>query len=140
VKVEEAHKETQLALGGLSPQLQVLIGMEVKQKELEQRLQGTEERDDDWRQWINDTFNKAVKASKTNDYRTLRLETYEILEERAHCNLRVRLSNLKQRLSESGATKTKQNAASLLDVIEGDVKLKEIYSAIIKEFAVRYTA
>lgn len=97
-------------------------------------------RDDDWRDWINTTFNKVVMSSSTKDYQTLRSETYEILEERANCNLNTRLRNLKERLQETGATKTKVNQATKLDCIEADGRIKEIYTSIIKEFSIRYVS
>jgi hypothetical protein len=68
----------------------------------------------------------------------MRRETYEILEGRARCSLDARLANLRKRLSQAGATKTQINQTSRLDVIESDVRLKEIYTAILKELAMRY--
>jgi len=98
------------------------------------------ERDEDWRKWINSMFNKAVVHTSHKDYKALRIETYDILEERAACDLGRRLTNLKSRLSEAGATKTRINGTTKLDVIEADVKLKEIYTSIVKEMSVRYVA
>ena len=97
-------------------------------------------RDEDWRNWINQMFNRAVAKTKTKDYQVLRRETYEILEQRAHCRLDTRLANLKTRLEAAGATKTKLKETTKLDVIESEPRLKEIYTTIIKEMAVRFVA
>ena len=97
-------------------------------------------RDNDWRHWINQMFNKTVKASGTNDYQVFRTESYDILEYRAQCRLDIRLSNLRARLAEAGASKTKINNTSKLDVIESDCRLKEIYTSIIKEMAIQHTS
>ena len=98
------------------------------------------ERDDDWRSWINKMFNNAVMNSPDKDFRTIRSETYEMLDRRAGCDTGRRLENLKHRLRENGAAKSKMSSVTRLDVIETDIKLKEIYTAIVKELAVRYAA
>lgn len=52
----------------------------------------------------------------------------------------TRLRNLRDRLAAQGATKSKINAVTKIDVIESDPRLREIYSAIVREMAVAYTA
>lgn len=93
------------------------------------------QRDEDWRKSINTMMNKAAKNSGGN-YQELRAKSYQTLEERGHCLLNVRLSNLKQRLEETGATKTKLDKTTRMDVIELDPKLKEIYTTIVKELSI----
>ncbi|MFB9324222.1 ORF6N domain-containing protein, partial [Cryptosporangium minutisporangium] len=99
-------------------------------KQIEQRQQRTEsqittiketflQRDDDWRNKINGLLNGAAKRSG-GAYRDLRSLSYQKLEERGRCDLQRRLVNLKERLADSGATKTKINEANRLDVIESD--------------------
>lgn len=135
----------------LSPQLQVLINLELKQKQLEDRTEKVErtltlvkdtiiQQDPDWRKNINQMMNKIVKAVGDEKYQELRSYSYKLLEERAHCYLDKRLRNLKQRLEESGATKTKINSINKLDVIEEEPKLKEIYATIVKEMMIKYVA
>lgn len=92
------------------------------------------QRDDNWRQEITRLLNRA--ASRLGGFREVRTESYRLLEERAHCKLNTRLSNLKERLAEQGATKSKINDANRLDVIEADPKLKEIYTTIVKELSI----
>jgi len=96
------------------------------------------QRDDDWRKWANAVFAAAVEASGTEDYQALRRETYEVLESRAHCDLTRRLDNLRRRMAEAGATKTRLSQTTKLDVIESDCRLKEIYTVILKELSLRY--
>jgi hypothetical protein len=59
---------------------------------------------------------------------------------RAACNLSARVRNGRRRLEESGASKTKVEAFGRLDVIEAEPRLKEIFTAIVKEYAVKYVA
>lgn len=138
-------KEAAINLTGLSPQLQLLIAMENRQLQIEQRQQQTErqlttiketflQRDDNWRQEITRLLNRA--ASRLGGFREVRTESYKLLEERGRCNLNIRVANLKERLAESGATKTKINDANRLDVIESDPRLKEIYTTIVKELSI----
>ncbi|MDI3548170.1 MAG: hypothetical protein PWR10_1822 [Halanaerobiales bacterium] len=118
-------------------------------KELKQRVNRQEEQieaikgavlhpDEDWRNWVNEQLNKI--AFKRGNYRELRKQTYDILENRARCRLNVRLNNLRDRLRESGATQTKINQANYLDVIEEDPRLKEIYTSIVEKLVIKYSA
>ncbi|MGK5512212.1 antA/AntB antirepressor family protein [Brevibacillus formosus] len=92
-------------------------------------------RDDDWRKSVNSMLNAAAYRMGGN-YQDLRRESYRILEERARCRLGTRLNNLKERLVDSGATKTKINGLTNMDVIESDSKLKEIYTTVVKELSI----
>lgn len=95
------------------------------------------QREDNWRESLSKMFNTAVKNSKNQDFKSMRNESYTILEERAHCDLARRQRNMQERLKESGATKTKVDGVSKIDVIEDDPKLKEIYTSIVKEMSVK---
>lgn len=95
------------------------------------------QRDDDWRNSINRMFNNAAMHTESKDFRNLRTESYTLLEDRAHCDLDKRLRNLIDRLRQTGATKTQINKSTKLDVIEAEPRLKEIYTAIVKELSVR---
>lgn len=92
------------------------------------------QRDDNWRAKITGMLNGA--AGRFGGHQEIRRESYSRLEERAHCKLNTRLANLKERLEESGATKTKIEKANRLDVIEAEPRLKEIYSTIVKELSI----
>jgi len=47
---------------------------------------------------------------------------------------------MRKRLEDEGATKSKINAVTRLDVVEADPRLKEIYTGIVKEMTIRYVA
>ena len=94
--------------------------------------------DKEWRRWANKRLQQI--GFKTGDYQGIKHESYTLLEVRAHCNLERRLENLRNRLRNAAATRTKINSSNYLDVIETDPKLKEIYSAIVKELSIKYVA
>jgi prophage antirepressor-like protein len=95
--------------------------------------------DKEWRKGINEKINQVAKACDA-DYHGVRSSSYKLLEQRGACNLSRRVQNLKNRLSESGATKTTIDKACKLDAIESDKRLKEIYSTIVREMVVKYVA
>ncbi|MCM3131841.1 Bro-N domain-containing protein [Paenibacillus polysaccharolyticus] len=143
---------SEIDLSKLSPELQMfkatfdavakaqLEATEAKQQiaEVQNKVTTIQEtilqRDDNWRAKMTGMLNGA--AVKFGGHQEIRKESYSRLEERAHCKLNIRLANLKERLEESGATKTKVDKANRLDVIESDPKLKEIYSIIVKELSI----
>lgn len=96
--------------------------------------------EDNWRETINTMFNRIVSAVGGKKFQEIRSNSYKLLEERAGVNLNIRLTNYKERLTESGATKTKITTANKLDIIESDKKLREIYSGIIKELTIKHVA
>ncbi|MFW6047185.1 MAG: Rha family transcriptional regulator [Candidatus Woesearchaeota archaeon] len=93
--------------------------------------------DEDWRNWVNNQLNNL--CIEHQNYRDLKKQSYDILENRANCRLSIRLQNLKDRMLKAGATKTAANKACKLDVIEADVRLKEIYSGIVKDMVIKYS-
>lgn len=118
-------------------------------KELKQKVEGQEEQikaikgavihtDQDWRDWVNRQLNSI--AFRNKNYREIRRQSYDILENRARCRLNIRLNNLRDRLVEAGATKSKINKVSILDVIEEDARLKEIYTSIVEKLIIKYSA
>jgi prophage antirepressor-like protein len=94
--------------------------------------------DKDWRNWVNAQLQKV--GFITGDYSTARTDSYKHLEERARCRLSVRLGNLRDRLRREGATPTMVNKTNYMDVIEVEPRLKEIYTTIVKELAIRYAS
>lgn len=95
------------------------------------------QRDEDWRNWINKMFNNAVIHTRGKDFKAIRTESYKMLEQRARCDLDARLRNLRDRLEREGATKSRMNSLTKMDVIEADVRLKEIYTSIVKELSIK---
>ncbi len=76
---------------------------------------------DNWREEINTKFNRIQKSCGT-EFNVLRNEMYSELERRAGCDLGTRLRNKKQRMSDSGCTKTKIKNINRMDIIDGDEK------------------
>ena len=135
------------SLNELSPQLQLLIQMELKQNELEAAVTETKEEIagikenilvevEDWRDWANTQLGKM--GANLGDYRRPYNESYTELEKRAGCNLERRLNKKIERMEKAGATKTAINNTNNLDVINEDKKLKEIYTNIVKAMSIKY--
>ncbi len=91
-------------------------------------------RDEDWRNQMNSLI-KGVAYRIGIEHREIWTRSYQLLEERAKCDLDTRLRNLRKRLEDAGATKTQVKDANRMDVIESDARLKEIYSTIAKELS-----
>lgn len=90
--------------------------------------------------WRKDICHKVSKLQKSmnKSYQDTWSELYERLEEKAHCDLGRRIDNARFRLQERGAKKSSVDAYCRMDVIESDVRLKEIFTAIVREYAVKY--
>lgn len=146
-EMESALKE-QNVLADLSPQLQLLINMELKQRELEAAVSETKEevqaiRDvivvnpkAEWRKETNNILTSIGR--KIDDYSRPRNEVYEALKERANCRPNVLINNLKKRALENGMAPSKADKLNILDVLENDPRLKEIYVTIVKEMAIKH--
>lgn len=146
-KMEEKLKQ-QVIPSDLSPQLQLLINMELKQRQLETVVTETQKevqaiRDvivvnpkAEWRKETNDILTAIGK--KIDDYSKPRNEVYEALKERANCRPSVLINNLKKRALENGMAPSKADKLNILDVLENDPRLREIYITIVKEMAIRH--
>jgi anti-repressor protein len=139
-QIFDSVAKTQLEQQKLKDEITSVKGQLAATSDVIQNVKDTiVQRDENWRDWVKQQFNKIAGSSseKHREYKSL---SYRILEERGRCNLAVRLKNLKNRLYEKGATKTKINRVNRLDVIERDPRLKEIYTTIIKELVIKYAA
>lgn len=108
------------AFENLSPQLQVLIQMETRQKQIEAR---------------------QAEQATGEGYGGIRLvyeEIYRSIESRAGVSLNTRLTNKRNRMAGEGVCKSKRDKLTRVDIIAEDKKLIEIYVAIVKELAVKY--
>lgn len=142
----------------LSPQLQVLIQMETRQKQIEARqaeqataLAGLEQKIQNtcevialdktaWRKDSEHLINKIARATGEG-YGGIRLvyeEIYRSIESRAGVSLNTRLTNKRNRMAGEGVCKSKRDKLTRIDIIAEDKKLIEIYVAIAKELAVKY--
>ena len=140
-------KQLVQSLDDLSPQLQFLINMELKQKELKTAVTETKEevqaiRDTivinpkaKWRKDTNRILN--IIGRQLDDYQSPRNEAYEALKERANCRPNVLVNNLKKRALNNGMAPSKVEKLCLLDVLEIEPRLKEIYVTIVKEMAIK---
>ena len=142
----------------LSPQLQVLIQMETRQKQIEARqaeqataLAGLDQKIQNtcevialdktaWRKDSEHLINKIARATGEG-YGGIRLvyeEIYRSIESRAGVSLNTRLTNKRNRMAGEGVCKSKRDKLTRIDIIAEDKKLIEIYVAIVKELAVKY--
>lgn len=152
-KMEESIKNNQLLTNNLSPQLQLLINMELKQREIEMAITETKQeiqgmRDtmvldhDSWRKECNSLINRIAKqrGGTSDAYKDVREEVYSLVEQRAGANLKTRIVNKQDRMRREGTSESKVKAVSQVDVIAEDKRLKEIYIAVVKEMAIKYRA
>lgn len=119
-------------------------------KDVKQRLENVEKKQDDivgilslnpveWRKKVNLLINKITEARGGEGlYRIVWNESYAELEERAKCNLNVRLKFKKQRMASEGVPVHKVDKANKMDVIAEDARLTEIYLAVVKDMAIKY--
>jgi phage anti-repressor protein len=132
----------------LSPQLQMfkqifdnVVAQELELKQVKSDIANIKENvvkeyKDDWREQTNNVITAIAKIE--GNFREFRQKLYKELDRRAGTDIKRRLQNLKDRAEEKGMSKTQIEKLNYLDVIEDDKKLKEIFIAIIKEYAVKY--
>lgn len=156
-EMENHIKQNELDMKQLSPELQIMNNMvralahqELEQKRMRQELNDTRKEISDvrqvfvlnpknWRKEVNDLIVKISKTKNSLDaYRETRNESYKRLEERARCNLSIRLDNKRERMKKAGSSKTAIERANKMDVIAEDDRLKEIYVTVVKEMAIQH--
>jgi len=149
-RFHEMEDQLKAPMQELSPQLQLLINMELEQKKLTAEVKETKKevqaiRDTivinpkaEWRQETNRILTAIGK--NLGDYSMSRNETYEALKARANCRPNVLVNNLKKRALDNGMAPSKADKLNLLDVLENDPRLREIYITIVKEMAIKYNA
>lgn len=137
-------------LNDLSPQLQLLINLELKQKELETAIVENKQEIQNMRDvisldttsWRKDTSNliskMALASGGYEHIKVIREESYKLLDQRMSVALGVRLTNKRRRMADEGVCKSKRDKLNYLDIIADDKKLIEGYAAIIKEMAIKY--
>lgn len=149
-ELEETYFNQKPEIPELSPQLQVLINLEMAQKEQDRKIEATNKRIDDMRNvvslssasWRRDTsqlISKMARQLGGNEHiKDLRAESYQLLDERLGVCLSIRLANLRCRMAQEGISRAKRDKKNFLDVIDKDKKLIEGYVAIVKEMAIKY--
>lgn len=132
----------------LSPELRLLINMEIKQRQQEKALEQTNKRIDEIREvvalnpnsWREDARRLIVQIAHQlggNEYiKDVNAEIFNLVDIRAGVSLKTRLTNKRRRMADEGVCKSKRNNVNRVDVIADDKKLIEIYLAVVKEMAV----
>lgn len=150
IRVEKKYKAASLATQELSPQLQVMINLEIEQKRQAEKLEHVEERIESIREvvaidttsWREDTgriLRKiGMECGDSKSYQDVRAESYQLLEKRMGVNVKQRLTNKRRRMADEGVCKSRRDKLNYLDVIADDKKLIEGYTAIVKELAIKY--
>lgn len=148
-KMEQRINE-QLDTSLLSPELQMfnalgkaLAKQEMATKQLENKLDGIADimsmESKDWRKEVNTTIRKiALKQGGFDMSSEIANESYDRLENKARCNLNIRLENRRKNMIAQGLGKTSIKKLNKLDIIEEDHRLKEIYVSVVKSMALKY--
>lgn len=163
-KMEVGAKEMVLRMQEMSPQLQVMINMELEQKrqKAEQERQAREleevkenqkainqamirEPEVDFRTWVSNSLSMIAESDdypyfgdRQGKHQAVRAESYERLNAKRPCRLDQKVRNAKGNAATAGATKTQINAINKLTVIENDKDLRPVYEAVIREMLIAY--
>lgn len=142
-------RELQTNLSELSPELRLLINLEMRQKEQDRAIAEVNQRVDNIkdvvalnpRSWREDARKLIVKIAQSmggNEFiRDVQAEIFGLVDERAGVSLATRLTNKRRRMADEGVCKSKRDKLNKVDVIADDKKLIEIYLAVVKEIAVQ---
>ncbi|WP_349651924.1 Rha family transcriptional regulator [Lactococcus lactis] len=147
----EQHIKQQPDISNLSPELQMFNQMFQAVANQEQKLVEVSDRVDNisnivalnttnWREDSNSLIRKISQkvGGDSSAYSDIRKEIYSEVDRRAGSKLKTRLTHKRRLMAEEGVSKSKREKANYLDVIGDDKRLKEIYIAIVKEFAIKY--
>lgn len=164
IKVEDKLKEIQiksqtLNTSELSPELQMfkqifdtVAKQQLENKQIKAEIKITKEEIQGIREvvaintstvsWREDCRKIIVKIAQKlggNSFIVdVNREIYELMRIRLKVRLDVKLTNLRRRLADEGATLSTRNKMNYLDVIKDDARLVEGYVSIVKELAVKY--
>lgn len=144
-------REVRTEFSELSPQLQLLINIETEQKRQQKAIEDTNRRIDNigevialdinsWRREARSLITKIAQSIGGFDHiKDVNSEVYRLVEERAGVRLDTRLTNKRMRMADEGVCKSKRDKLTKVDIIADDKKLIEIYIAIVKEMAIKYS-
>lgn len=148
--IRKTGSYTQPNLSNLSPQLQLLINMEMEQKRQAEQLATVEQKVDGirdlvginpngWREDCRKLIARIAQALGGMTYiRDVNIEVYDLVDARAGVSLATRLTNKRRRMADEGVCKSTRDKLSKVDVIADDKKLIEIYIKVVRELAVKY--
>ena len=147
----ENHIKQQMDMSNLSPELQLMANLvnnmakqEMAQKQLETKIDNISDivslNTTDWRKDANVLINRVVKVAggTPEAHKETRSAIFKEVDRRAGVQLETRLTNKRRRMADEGASKSKRDGLTKIDVISDDKKLVEIYVAVVKEFAIKY--
>ena len=147
----ETYIKKQLDMSNLSPELQLMANLvnnmakqELAQKQLNEKVDSISEivalNTTDWRKEANALINKVVRimGNTPDAHKDTRSAIFTEVDRRAGASLETRLTNKRRRMADEGASKSKRDNLTKVDVISDDKKLVEIYVAVVKEFAIKY--
>lgn len=163
-KVEDGAKQMVLRMQEMSPQLQVMINLELEQKRQakEQERQGAELEqvkenqkmiaqalakpvEMDFRTWVNSSLSAIAESEgylyiggSHERHRAVRTESYERLNRKRPCRLDLKVRNAKGNAANAGANNSQINAINKLVVIEADKDLRPVYESVIREMLATY--
>ena len=138
------------ALDTLSPELRLLINLELKQKEQDKAIEAVNQKVDgirdvvvlspnSWREECRKLLAKVAQARGGGGaYQEVNAEVFQLVDERARVSLETRLTNKRRRMADEGVCKSKRDKLNKVDVIADDTKLIEIYIDIVKEMDLKY--
>lgn len=150
IQVEKQYKQDQLDMQELSPELQMFSQMlkvnaehERKIKRLDQKVDNITEivslNTTEWRKTAQGLIHKMAKTKGGfGAYQQIQGDIYKEVDARAGSSLKTRLTNLRQRMALNGSCKSAIDRLNRLDVIDADKRLKQIYMAVVKDFAIKY--
>jgi|GEM_PF-2086632 len=92
-----------------------------------------------WREGCRKLIVRISEKMGGHEYiRNVQADIYELIDARAGCSLKTRLTNKRYRMADEGVCKSKLDKLNKVDIIADDKKLIEIYIAIVKEMAMKY--
>ena len=147
----EKHINQQLDTSNLSPELQMFQGIfqavanqELATKKLESKIDNISEivgvNSTNWREDSNRLINKIVRLQGNTGqaHQEVRSMVFLEVDKRAGVSLQTRWTNKRRRMADEGASKSRRDKLTKVDVIADDKKLIEIYAAVVKEYAIKY--
>ena len=148
-QLENEHKQHQIDTEELSPELKMfnqifksVAANEIENKKLNHKVDNIAEivslNTTDWRKTSQSIIRKiALAQGGYGAYKEVASDAYAETDRRAGANLKIRLTNLKKNRLANGMSRSKVDKTNKLDVIDGDKRLKEIYMAVVKDFAIK---
>lgn len=145
----DVEKQYQLDTSRLSPELkmfnqifQSVAANELENKKLNHKVDSISEivslSTTDWRRTSQNIIRKIATSQGGYDaYKEIPTAIYEETDRRAGSNLKTRLTNLRKNMAIEGVSKSRINRTNKLDVIDNDKRLREIYMAVVKDFAIK---